>query len=179
MKKIILFFVLFCGPFRIFAEQRAGIDFEYPSFTGDFYVAGKMSFPPGAVLSESNITVKNAETGEEIPSRIERTEEWPDGSLLEVTILFSANTSRKKNYVVSYGTGVGRRRIFKQAAVLPIVTSSIGGTPKTSESMDMDVGEMIIKVDKSPEIRYYWHLFPILMLILFSIYRARKNSRAT
>lgn len=179
MKKIILFFIICSGTVCIFAEQKANIDFEYPSFTGDFYVAGKMSFPPGAVLSESNITVNNAEISGEIPSKIERTEEWPDGSLLEVTILFSANTSRKRNYIVSYGTGVTRRRIFKQAAVLPIVTAVIGGAPKTSESMDMDVGEMIIKVDRSPEIRYYWHLFPIVILILFSVYRARKNSKET
>jgi len=179
MKSAIFFLILFASLFCLHAEQRARIDFEYPSMKGDFYVTGKISFAPEVVSSESHIAVRDADRGEEIPTRIDRVEEWPDGSLLEVIILFPANASRQKKYVLSYGNDIVRKRIFTQTAVLPVVNSTIGGTPKTTESLDMNVGEMLVKVDRSPGIRYYWHVLPIGILILLTAYRALRNSRAT
>lgn len=175
MKKIIFFFILATGGVSVFAQQQLRIDLEYPSFTGDFYVTGRISFPPVTVASESNIAVKDSNTGEEIPTKITVLERWPDGSVLDAEILFPANVSRKRDHLLFFGNNVQRKRIFTQTAVLPVISAAIGGAPRTEETMDIDVGEMIIKVDRSPEVRYYWHLLPIALLIFFSIYRARKN----
>lgn len=178
MKKIIIFIFFILFRISIFADKLS-IDFIYPSISGDFYVNGKISFQPGKVLNEDNIIVKNSKTNEEIPSKITVLEKWYDGSILEVEILFPANTIKQAKYEIVYGEDIKRRKKITQTSVLPIINASIGKTPQSTENLNMDIGELLVKVDKSSDLRYYWHFFPIFILIFFTIYRTVKNSKST
>jgi hypothetical protein len=177
MKKILTTFLfisvyIFCMP-----GERLSIDFTYPNLSGDFYVNGRVSFPPDKILSEDNIIVSDLFTNQEIPTKITIIERWIDGSVLEAEILFPANTSKQKKYVLIYGKDIKRKKKFAQTSVLPIINASIGKLPLSTESINIDVGEMLIKVDKSPEIRYYWYILPISLLLFLTIYRSIKNSK--
>lgn len=174
-KNIILCVFLLTGIFLVKADEKLHIDFSYPAIKGDFYVSGRVSFPPGIVSSEDNISILDSSTGEEIPSKITLTEKWPDGSVLEVEILFPANAGKKRKYIVSYGNDVKRRKKFNQTAVLPIISSSIGTSAQTKETIDIPVGELLVKVDKSPDVRYYWYILPMGLLIFLTLYRTVKN----
>ncbi len=176
-KNIILSVFFFTGIFVVAAGEKLQVDFSYPSLKGDFYVNGKVSFPPGTVNAEENIIVQDKQTGEEIPTKITVAERWPDGFVLEAEILFPANAGRQRNYIVVYGSDVKRRKKFTQTAVLPIISASIGKTPQTTESIDIPVGELLVKVDKSPDIRYYWYALPLVILIFLTVYRALRNVR--
>ncbi|HPP30169.1 MAG TPA: hypothetical protein PLE69_04495 [bacterium] len=174
-KNIILSVFFFTGIFVGIAGEKLQVDFSYPSLKGDFYVNGKASFPPGIVNSEENISIQDKQTGEEVPTKIIVVERWPDGSLLEAEILFPANAKRQRNYIAVCGSDIKRRKKFTQTAVLPIISASIGKTPQTTESIDMAVGELLVKVDKSPDIRYYWYALPMGILLFLTVYRAVRN----
>ncbi|MCX8083209.1 MAG: hypothetical protein N3D17_07485 [bacterium] len=176
MKNIILFIFFLTGISLTIAGENLYVDFSYPAVKGDFYISGKMSFPPGTVNSEDNICVIDINTKEEISSKITITDNWPDGSVLEAEILFPANTGKQRRYVISYGSDVKRRKKFSQTAVLPIISASIGKTPQTSETIDIPVGELLVKVDKSPDVRYYWYVVPMGLIIFLTLYRAVKNT---
>ncbi len=161
----------------LFGAQDFPVDFTYPSFSGDFYVSGSISFPPGAVKSEKNIIVKTYDLTKEVPTKINIVRKWANESVLSAEIVFVANSSRREKYMLSYGDEVERRKIFQETAVLPIISFSIGGAPKTSEKVDIDVGRINVRVDKSPGIRYYWYIVPIVILVLLSCYRSRRRKR--
>lgn len=175
MKLFITLSVLFGWAFLSISGEHLSVEFDYPAFKGDFYVSGVVSFPPSTVISEDNIAVYD-QTNKEIPSKITVKERWPDSSLLEVEILFPANVERQKSYTVSYGSDVKRKRKFTQTAVLPTIGATIGKTPQTKETIDMPVGELIVKVDRSSDIRYYWYVIPLGLLIFLSLYRAVRNT---
>ncbi|MCX7916831.1 MAG: hypothetical protein N2589_01695 [bacterium] len=177
MRNILIIIILLSLQGICISGEKLPIDFTYPTIPGDFYVNTKVSFQPGKVLSEDNITVNDAETGVEIPTKITVLEKWPDNSILEVEILFPANTNKKRKYVLNYGEDIKRRKKFTQTAILPIINSSIGKTPQSTEAINMDVGELLVKVDKSPDIRYYWYILPSVIFIFLTIYRTTKNSR--
>lgn len=161
----------------IYAAQKFSINLTYPSFTGDLYASGVIYFPPGAVKSEENIAVKVATSGEEVSTFIKALEKWPDGSLLNVEVMFAINSSQRKEYLFVYGDGVKRKRRFSKTAVLPTVSFSIAGLPKMSEKMDVNVGEINVTVDKSPNIRYYAYAVPIVVIILLTYLRFLRTRR--
>ncbi|MCM8784778.1 MAG: hypothetical protein NC827_04980 [Candidatus Omnitrophica bacterium] len=175
MWKKIIFFVFFIIKIIVKGSENLSVDFSYPDLKGDFYVNGKISFPSGSIYSDNNISVYDSKTHEEIPSKITITEKWPDSSILEVEILFLANTEKQRKYIISYGKDIKRKKKFTQTAVLPIISASIGKTPQTNEIINMPVGELLVKVDKSPDIRYYWYTVPMFALIFLTLYRARKT----
>jgi hypothetical protein len=150
------------------------INLEYPSFQGDFYAAGSVSFPPGAVRSADQILVRASESGDEIATCIREIQTWPDGSLRRADVLFAANNARPANYELVFGDEVRRTRLFKEPAVLPTVAFAVSGAPRAAEIMDVNVGTINVRVDRSPRIYYYWHLAPILLMIGLTWYRARR-----
>lgn len=173
--KFLIFFIavsLSCS--NLFAAQALLIDFTYPTFTGDFYVSGDVSFPPAAVKSEDNIIVKSRGWDKEVPTMIRILQTWPDGSILSAEITFVANSARKESYELLYGPEIRRKKIFTETAVLPTISFSVGGLPKISEKVDIDVGQINVRVDKSHEFYYYWHIIPIVIFIALTFYRYRR-----
>ncbi len=156
-----------------YAAERSPIDFDYPAFTGDFYVSGTVYMPPGAVPTDRNVRVETS-------GRLERAtfikilERWPDGSLMSVEIMFAANSGRRTEYFLHYGENVTRRRILTKTAVLPTVSFSTVGLPRTSERVDVDVGEINVTVDRSPAIYYYAYAVPLIGLLLVTFVRSRR-----
>jgi hypothetical protein len=175
--KTFLFISIFFSPVFLYCSEIS-IRVAYPSFTGDFYASGRLSFPPAAAPSENNIIVRDRKTGEEVPSKISVIKKWADGSVLTAGVLFPANTRSKGDYSIIYGDSVLRRKNFTEPAVLPTVAFASAGAPRSSENMDMPVGQINVRVDRSSNIYYYWHVLPIALLIAFSIYRTRRAKKA-
>lgn len=171
---IFLIFFLLLFHSGLFAAQDFSLDFTYPDFEGDFYVSGTIVFPPSAVKSEDNIMLKAYSSGEEVPGMVTVLRKWADESILRAEIVFVANSSRPDEYIISYGEDVRRKKVFSRTAVLPTVLFSIRGSPKTSESMDVNVGRINVRVDRSSQIFYHWHIAPIILLISFSYLRYRR-----
>ena len=172
---LLIIVLLFTG--RLFAAQDIPVHFTYPSFTGDFYVSGNVYFPPGVVKSKDDVIVKSHKSGEEVPTKIAVLRRWPDGSVLSAEIIFVANAARKQDYVLLYGDGIQRRKNFTETAVLPTISFSVAGVPKISEKVNVDVGQINVRVDRSHDIHYYWHIIPIVILITLSYYRYRKTNK--
>lgn len=170
---IVSFFFLLFSP-ELFASQDFAINFTYPDFEGDFYVSGNLSLPPGAVKSEENILVKSYSPDEEVPTLVTVHRKWADGSLLRIEVLFVANAFKKRNYVLSYGEDIKRKKTFSKTAVLPTISFFISGSPKVAENINANVGQINVRIDRSPQIFYYWHIVPIIFLILFSYFRYRR-----
>ena len=177
-------FLLFClflftvsFPAFLFSGQEILVRLDYPSFPGDFYASGNVSFPPGGLPSEYNVIVKAAESAREIPSGVKILKLWPDGSIQSAEITFPANSKTKEEYILAYGDEVKRKKSFTEAAVLPTVSFSVSGAPKRTEKVNMEVGQINVRVDKSPNLYYYWHLLPIILLIYFTCYRSRKTKK--
>jgi len=163
------------APGFIFAAERLPVNLVYPSYRGDFYASANLSFAPGAVAAEDRLAVKTTDTQEEIPAKIAVRQHWPDGSIMNADVTFAANETRKRPYAIEYGDDVRAKKRFTEAAVLPVVAFSTAGAPRTSENMNLEVGQINVRVDKSPGIRYYWHLLPILLLVALTCYRARRT----
>lgn len=159
------------------AAQELPIDFVYPSYQGDFYVTGKPALPPGAAAGENNIIVFSKETGIEVDTRIVPQGRWPDGSLSGAQVTFAANASRPAQYVLRYGPDVRRKKIINETAVLPTVAFALAGAPRQSQTMNVPVGQINVRVDKSPDIAYYWYAFPLLLLLWASFRRSRRVCR--
>ena len=123
-------------------ENRFVIEFEYPQFKGDFYVSGRVSFPPGAVLSDKNFSVHDSLTQEEIPVMVEISEKWPDGSILDASVHFAANSSRRK---ITFFLRRGREQAGLSPGLPPAVTAS-ANSPRTEESLGM--AARLIVVDR-------------------------------
>ncbi|MFN4228110.1 MAG: hypothetical protein ACK4F0_08250 [Candidatus Ratteibacteria bacterium] len=175
-KKKIIFSIFFVIEiFIVIGAENLQVDFTYPDLKGDFYVSGKVSFPYGNIYSDNNISIYDVKTYEEIPSKINIIEKWPDGSILEVEILFPANAEKQRRYIISYGMDIKRKKKFTQTAVLPIISASIGKTPQTTENINIPVGELLVKVDRSPDIRYYWYIIPMCVLVFLTLYRTKKT----
>lgn len=176
--KFLIFFIaasLSCS--TLFAAQALLIDFTYPSFTGDFYVSGNVAFAPGIVKSEDDVIVKSHGTDEEIPTKITILQKWPDSSILSAEITFVANSARKESCELLYGPEIRRKKIFTETAVLPTISFSVGGLPKISEKVDIDVGQINVRVDKSHGLYYYWHAIPIVIFIALAFYRYRRTKK--
>lgn len=172
---VCLLVLLFSG--MLSASQDIPIFFNYPSFKGDFYVSGRVPFSPGAVKSKENIIVRSHKPEEEVPTKIEILRKWADGSVLSAEIIFVANVSGKWNYTLSCGDEIQRRKIFTETAVLPTISFSVGGAPKIFERVDIDVGAINVRIDKSHDIYYYWHIIPILILIALLYYRSKRTKK--
>lgn len=174
MKKVFLFlfFSLTCF---VSGSSQIKIDFDYPSINGDFYVSGNVFFPPSSVYDTSNIAVIDEKTKKEVPSKITVLEKWFDDSILSAEIIFSANQQRKTEYSILYGKDVKRKRSFSESAVLPTVSFITPGTGKTTENLDISVGQLNVRVDRSPSIRYWWYLGPMFVLIFLTLIRTRRT----
>lgn len=169
-------FILACLIFSInilYAEDLP-VNLEYPSFKGDFYASGRITLPPGKAPTGKNIAIKNGSTWEEVPSLITIRKKWPDGSVMSADIIFPANAEERADYKISFGGDVEGKSRFSEPAVLPTVTFSIAGSPKSAETMDMAVGQINVRVDKSSNIYYYWHIVPITILTLIVLYRTNR-----
>jgi len=176
MQILILLYLFFLPVLLNGAEIALNVD--YPSFQGDFYVFGRLSFPPSAVLSENNMLILDRNTGEETPTKISVIRKWADGSVLSANITFPTNAGRKGDFSVIYGENVRRKKIFTDPAVLPTVAFASAGAPKSSENMDMSVGQINVRVDKSSNIYYYWHILPITLLLIIAFYRTLRAKKA-
>lgn len=159
------------------AYQEIPITFEYPAFAGDFYVSGTVALPPGALREADNLAVYSSQPDKEVQSKIDITSRWPDGSVLKARVLFPANIQRQTAYQVRYGDEIRHRNSFAEAAVLPTVSFAVGGAAQIRENMDVSVGQINVRVDRSPQIYYYWHLIPIALIIIWAWFRARRARR--
>lgn len=157
--------------------ERAAVDFIYPSFSGEFYVAGTVTFPPGLVKTSQNILVEKDGQGE-VPIKLTVQESWPDGSILNGEVIFVAITSKQASYLLCYGDDVKGSKRMEKTAVLPTIAFSVGGAPRTEENVNMDVGTLNVTVDRSPPLHYYWHIIPITVIIVLLIIRARRAGKA-
>ncbi|MDQ7821286.1 MAG: hypothetical protein RDV48_00690 [Candidatus Eremiobacteraeota bacterium] len=166
--------LLSTGPSR---AAELGIDFTWPSYPGDFYASGTVSFPPGAVKTPRNITVFGSGGSGEQPVKVSGEETWPDGSLLSCEVTFAANSGRKESYVLRFGPEVRGTRVLTETAVLPTISFFTGGAPRTSENVNMDVGQLNVMVDRSPAVFYYWHVIPIMLLTVIVVIRGRRAGR--
>lgn len=160
------------------AAERLPIDFSWPAFSGDFYVTGSVSFPPGAVKGARNIQVRAGEPPEETPVKVTIGDTWPDGSALSADITFAANRERRSDYSLHYGDDVTGKKTFRETAVLPHVSFSTGGAPRAAENVDMSVGQLNVTIDRSPDIYYYWHILPIVAIVVVTYLRGRRAGRA-
>lgn len=159
------------------AYQEIQIVFEYPSFIGDFYVSGTVALPPGALRDVDNLAIYSASPDKEVQSKIIIASRWPDGSILKARLLFPANIQRPNTYQVRYGDDIRHRNSFEEAAVLPTVSFAVGGAAQIRENMDVSVGQINVRVDRSPQVYYYWHLIPITLIIILIWFRARRARR--
>ncbi|MCM8758851.1 MAG: hypothetical protein NC906_03650 [Candidatus Omnitrophica bacterium] len=169
---ILFLFIVFC-----YGSSQIDIEFEYPSISGDFYVAGTVFFPPSAVSTSDNIIVMDTETKSEIQSKITVQENWPDGSILSAEIIFPANRQKRTRYAIFYGEDVKRKKSFSESAVLPTVSFITPGAGKTIEDIDISVGEINVRVDRSASIRYWWYIIPAFILIFLTILRTLRTIR--
>ncbi len=160
------------------AFQEIQVAFEHPSFTGDFYVSGTVALPPGAVRDADQLAVYSTAPDREVQSKIAITSRWPDGSILKARVLFPANIQRRTTYQIRYGDDIRRRNSFEEAAILPTVSFAVGGAAQIRENMDVSVGQINVRVDRSPQVYYYWHVIPITLLLLLLWFRARRARRA-
>lgn len=172
-----LFLFTLSFPAFLFSSQEIPIQFEYPFFSGDFYASGNVSFPPGGLPSKHNLIIKAAKSEREIPSQTKILELWPDGSIQSAEITFPANSKIKEEYVLVYGKELKCKKSFSEAAVLPTVSFSVSGAPKRAEKVNAEVGQINVRVDRSPGLYYYWHLLPIIALIYFTCNRSRKTKK--
>ena len=156
------------------AAQEFAIQFEYPGFRGDFYLGGTVSFPPGNVRTEDQIAVFSATPPGEVPSKIVAVTRWPDGAILKANVLFPANEDRPTSYTLRFGEDIRRRRVISEAAVLPAVSFAIGGAAQTVEAMDVNVGQINVRVDRSSSLFYYWHALHIALILALTWWRARR-----
>ena len=155
------------------AAVISSIHFDYPSFEGDFYVSGTVYMPPGAVATDRNIRVETV-GGREEAAFIKILERWDDSSIMSMEIMFAANSDHRTEYFLRYGDDVRRAKIFPKTAVLPTVSFSIGGLPRTSEEMNVDVGEINVTVDRSPQIYYYAYTVPLVAILIIAFFRSRR-----
>ena len=99
---------------------------------------------------------------------------WPDGSVLNADIMFPVNSEKRHIYLISYGPEIRRKKSFPEPAVLPVVTFAVAGAPKQSEDINLEVGQINVRVDKSVGVRYYWNIVPLVLLLSLTWYRTKK-----
>lgn len=171
--KILCGLIFLLTSLPLFASQKLELKLEYPSFDGDFYAEGVVSFSPQAVRNADQIALLAAD-GSEVASKINILDSWGNGSVMKAQIIFPANASRPQKYMLAYGEDVRRQKGFEQTAVLPTVSFYAGGAPRAAENFDLNVGTINVRVDRSPGINYYWHIVPIMFLVWLTWYRARR-----
>ncbi|MCM8768690.1 MAG: hypothetical protein NC911_03275 [Candidatus Omnitrophica bacterium] len=141
---------------------------------GDFYAAGEVVFPPGVVSRIENMAVQEKEAGRYLPAKITVLDYWPDGSIQRAEIIFAVASNQVTDYKLVYGPEVANTKFLTQTAVLPTVSFSLAGLPRLAENMNVPVGEINVRVERSPDIRYYWHLAPLGIIVFLLFWRSKR-----
>ncbi|HPP11937.1 MAG TPA: hypothetical protein PKW42_04315, partial [bacterium] len=102
---------------------------------------------------------------------------WPDGSVQRVEVIFTVAAGQAGHYVLVYGQDVNQKSFLRETAVLPTVSFSLAGLPPPAENMDLPVGQINVRVERSPDIRYYWHLTPLAAIVFLLFLRRRRWNR--
>jgi len=134
----------------------------------------------GALSSADKLRAAILPGDEEVPLAVLETSRWPDGSLMIARVAFPAAASAGAGRTLWIAwDGPARARNFIPDSNAPRAAFSVGPEQESSETrasqssivMAAPVGQMMARLDRHPELYYYWHLIPIAAILGLLIYR--------
>ncbi len=138
----------------------------------EYLATGLVPFPPEVIFSTDNLRIVNALSNREVPSFIIEENRWPDGSLMLVKMGFVVRSEgwRTQQYWLEWGEEISRRESFPEDKLATTSFRVVEGLPDQTEDI-INVGAMMIRVEKHPVLIYYWYLVPIILLLSTVIWR--------
>lgn len=142
-------------------------------------IQGALSFVPGVVTSPDQFRIVEEPGSREVPVAVVGEVPYPDGSLMFVEICFplTLEQARSKQYwLTADPEGRSLHYDYDPEGGLPTLEFSLrevgeqSGEP-VGPSLDMTVGELMVRVDQHPELYYYWYLIPIAGILGLLIWR--------
>jgi hypothetical protein len=132
-----------------------------------------VDFDAGVLPSADTLRVVLEPGAVEVPAAVTGAVPWPDGSVMAANLAFPAEDVQVRNgqFWVVWGE-TPRARTFQfsassQGRTVPFVI----GAPPPAPVLDMQAGQLVVRLDKHPEYFYYWYLIPIGAILALLIYR--------
>jgi len=149
-------------------------------------IQGVLSFVPGVVTSADRFRIVEEPGGREVPLAVVGEVPYPDGSLMFVEVCFPLTLEQlqsKQYWLTAAPEGRSLHYEYDPRGRLPRLEFSLrevgeeSGEPveskrsETQPSLDMPVGELMVRIDHHPELYYYWYLIPIAGILALLIWR--------
>jgi hypothetical protein len=139
-------------------------------------VEGTLSLTPGALSSAKRFMILEEPGSREVPIQVTGEVPYPDGSLVFVDICFPVTLAEVRSHqywlapapqgrASEYQPEVGAEKL----PVMTFVLSEESGPP--TPTMDMTVGQMLVRVDQHPGVYYYWYLVPLVGILALLLWR--------
>jgi len=148
-------------------SEQASIQFDAPLPQGRCVALGTVEFPVGALRSSDSIRVLSGAL--EVPAAMVASDSWPDGSIMSVDLAFPVEDATQP-YSVQWGAQ-RRNAVYEFTPRSNLKTVSFSTGPSAGPSLDVQVGQLTVRVDKHPGLYYYWYLVPIAAILAALIYR--------
>jgi hypothetical protein len=165
--------------------------------TSRWLVEGTLSFVPGVLTSTNGFMIVE-EAGEvsdsaggqqpgppeggqpngasrEVPIEVTGEVAYPDGSLMFVDIRFPLTLAEARSHrywleAAPHGrTGEYRPQAGEELPVMTFVLRE--ETSPTAPAIDVNVGQMLVRVDEHPGFYYYWYLVPMGGILALLVWR--------
>ncbi len=155
---------------------RTLIEVEAPATGGKYLATGTVELAPGVVtdLKQFRIVSPSDEPGGQVvPFAVLSEVRWPDGSLMAVQLAFpvtAKDVAERRYWLESAGSGPPEQ--YTGPRDLPVLRFRLSESSEPVRvHLDMDVGQLMVRVDQHPELYYYWYLIPIACILGLLIWR--------
>jgi len=150
-------------------EQRP-IIFSVPPGRSEALVRGSLSFPPGSLKSPVNLRL--VESGREVPSAVTGKTLWFDRSVMLLKVEFKGTKDTERRVWAEWGDGIsGRHPAALKVAGKPVDFKVFDAASDIQVQGNVNIGTLVVRVEKRAGIYYYWYLIPLALIIGFLSWR--------
>ena len=144
--------------------------------TGPLTLPSPSGSPAGPGAGGEGAGARQPDAGaREVPIRVTGEVPYPDGSLMFVDISFPVTLAEVRSHrywLASAPRGRASEYQPEAGVELPVLTFVLREESAAAPpSIDMPVGEMMVRVDQHPGLYYYWYLVPMGAILTLLIWR--------
>lgn len=159
---------------NLFCLERKPIVFSLPEGKNEFFVKGEVAFLPSSLKSKDSLHIVDSNKNE-INKYILKETLWFDNSVMLLEIGFYGKKNMERSLFIEWGKEIkSSNKQLTQKDIKSVEFKIFDFTADIVIPKSVNVGTMIVQVDKRADIYYYWYLIPIFIILGLLFYRKFK-----